>query len=194
MYLATMSRMSEAMSKMNRARELDPLSPIVLTAQGRLFHFQRRYDDAIEWHRRALAINPNFVEAHFNLGMVFEQKLMFREAISQFSRVSRIAGTRASFWSAGLGHACGLAGMSKRARNILNQLLEATSPVNPISPFDIAWVYLGLGEKDAALTWMDKAFAERCAPLVYQNIEPALDPLRQDARFQNLLRRMRFSV
>ena len=158
--------MGEAVSEMNRARELDPLSPIVLTAQGRLFHFQRRYGDAIEWHRRALAISPNFVEAHFNLGMVYEQKQMFREAISQFSKVARIAGAHASFWSAGLGHACGLAGMTKRARRILNELLKASSPVSTISPFDIAWVYLGVGDKGAALTWMNKALAERCAPLV----------------------------
>lgn len=193
MFLATISRMSEAATEMKRAQELDPLSPIVLTAQGRLLHFQRRYDDAIECHRRALAIDPNFVEAHFNLAMVYEQKLLFRDAISQFRKVNRLAGTGGSFWSAGLGHAYGLAGMKKAARNILSQLLIATSPVSQVSPFDIAWIYLGLGEKDATLAWMDKAFAERCSPLVYQNIEPALDPLRPEPQFQNLLRRMRLS-
>ena len=193
MFLATISRMSEAATEMKRAQELDPLSPIVLTAQGRLLHFQRRYDDAIECHRRALAIDPNFVEAHFNLAMVYEQKLLFRDAISQFRKVNRLAGARASFWSAGLGHAYGLAGMKRPARNILNQLLIATSPVSQVSPFDIAWVYLGLGEKDATLAWMDKAFAERCSPLVYQNIEPALDPLRPEPQFQNLLHRMKLS-
>lgn len=193
MYLATMSRMSEAMSEMNRARELDPLSPIVLTAQGRLLHFQRRYDDAIEWHRKALAINPNFVEARFNLGMVFEQKELFREAVSEFSKVSRLAGPRASFWSAGLGHAYALAGMNKRVGNILDQLLRVTSPVSPVSPYDVAWVYLGLGKTSDALTWMNKAFAERCSPLVYQNVEPALDPLRAEPRFQNLLHRLGLS-
>lgn len=83
--------------------------------------------------------------------------------------------------------------MNKRARNILKQLLEVTSPLSPTSPFDIAWVYLGLGEKDAAHTWMDKAFAERCTPLVNQNIEPALDPLRPGPQFQNLLHRMKLS-
>jgi tetratricopeptide (TPR) repeat protein len=193
MFLATISRMSDAATEMKRAQELDPLSPIVLTAQGRLLHFQRRYDDAIECHRRALAIDPNFVEAHFNLAMVYEQKLLFRDAISQFRKVNRLAGARASFWSAGLGHAYGLAGMKKPARNILNQLLLATSPVSQVSPFDIAWVYLGLGEKHATLAWMDKAFAERCSPLVYQNIEPALDPLRPEPQFQNLLHRMKLS-
>jgi len=193
MYLATMSRMREAVLEMNRAQELDPLSPIVSTTQGRLLHFQRRYDDAIECHRKALAIDPNFVEAHFNLAMVYEQKRLFREAISQFRKVNRLAGARASFWSAGLGHAYGLAGMKRPARNILNKLLIATSPLGPVSPFDIAWVYLGLGEKDATLEWMDKAFAERCSPLVYQNIEPALDSLRPEPQFQNLLHRMRLS-
>ena len=73
---------------------------------------------------------------------------------------------------------------------MLDRLLETTSPVSPTSPFDVAWVYLGLGEKDAALTWMAKAFDEHCSPLVYQNIEPALDPLRPDPRFQDLLHGM----
>lgn len=164
MYLATMSRMSEAMSEMNRAQELDPLSPIVLTAQGRLLHFQRRYDDGIEWHRKALALDPNFVEAHFNLGMVYEQKLMFSEGISEFKKVNRLAGARASFWSAGLGHGCGLAGMSNRARKVLNLLLKGASPLSPVSPFDVAWVYLGLGEKDAALTWMDRPLLNVAVP------------------------------
>ncbi len=193
MYLATMSRMREAMSEMKRAQELDPLSPIILTARGRLLHFQRKYDDAIEYHRKALAIDPSFVEAHFNLGMIYEQKSMFREAISQFRKVIRIAGGPASFWSAGLGHAYGRAGMKKQALKILDQLLTLTSPRSSVSPFDIAWVYLGLGEKEAALTWMEKAFVERCGPLVYQNVEPALDALRPDRRFQDLLRRIGLS-
>jgi tetratricopeptide (TPR) repeat protein len=193
MYLATMSRVREAMLEMKRAQELDPLSPIILTARGRLLHFQRKYDDAIEYHRKALAIDPNFVEAHFNLGMIYEQKFMFREAISQFRKVIRIAGGRASFWSAGLGHAYGRAGMKKHALRILGQLLTLTSPTSSVSPFDIAWVYLGLGEKEAALAWMEKAFAERSGPLVYQKIEPALDSLRPDWRFQDLLRRIGLS-
>jgi TolB-like protein/Flp pilus assembly protein TadD len=193
MYLATMSRAREAKSEMRRAQELDPLSPIICTAHGRLLHFQRKYDSAIEHHRKALAIDPNFVEAHFNLGMIYEQKSMFPEAISQFRKVIRIAGGGASFWSAGLGHAYGMAGMKNQALKILNQLHKLTSPGSSVSPFDIAWVYLGLGQKDAALTWMERALAERCNPLVYQMIEPALDPLRSDPRFQALLRHIGLS-
>jgi len=192
MYLATMSRAGEAMSEMKRAQELDPLSPIICTARGRLLHFQRDYDAAIPYHRKALAIDPNFVEAHFNLGMIYEQKAMFSEAISQFRKVIRIAGQGASFWSAGLGHAYGIAGRKNQALKMLIQL-QKTSNGKGVSPFDIAWVYLGLGEKDAALTWMEKALAERCNPLVYQRIEPALDPLRTNPRFQALLRRIGLS-
>jgi TolB-like protein/Flp pilus assembly protein TadD len=189
MYLATMSRTKEATSEIDRAWDLDPLSPIIATAKGRLLHFQRKYDEAIEHHRRALAIEPDFVEAHFNLGMLYEQKGLFREAIAEFSRVIRVGGS-APFWLAGLAHAYGLAGMKTRATKILTDLEIKASHQTDVSPFDIAWVYLGLGDPDAALSWMERALGERCGPLVYQNIEPALDPLRPYPRFKNMLRRI----
>jgi TolB-like protein len=190
MYLATMNRMSDARVQMERARILDPLSPIIATATGRLLHFQRKYDEAIEWHRRALAIDPEFIEARFNLGMIYEQKLMFQEAISEFRKVIRMGGENAAFWSAGLGHAYALAGMKDEAREILRELQKVTAERRTISPFDIAWVRLGLKEMDAALWWMEKAVEEHCGALVYQNIEPALDVLRTNSRFQRLLTRI----
>ena len=189
MYLATRSRMSEAMSQIDRARELDPLSPIIPTAKGRLLHFQRKYDEAIEHHRKALAIEPDFVEAHFNLGMIYEQKSMFAEAIAEFRRVIRIAG-RAPFWLAGLGHAYGVAGRKGKAREILRELQLLRSKRSSVSSFDVAWVKLGLNEIDATFEWMERALEERCSPLVYQKIEPGLDILRPDPRFQDLLRRI----
>jgi TolB-like protein/Flp pilus assembly protein TadD len=189
MYLATRSRMSEAMSQIDRARELDPLSPIIPTAKGRLLHFQRKYDEAIEHHRQALAIEPDFVEAHFNLGMIYEQKSMFAEAIAEFRRVIRIAG-RAPFWLAGLGHAYGVAGRKGKAREVLRELQLLRSKRSGVSSFDVAWVKLGLNEIDAAFEWMERALVERCSPLVYQKIEPGLDILRPDPRFQDLLRRI----
>lgn len=189
MYLATRSRMSEAMSQIDRARELDPLSPIIPTAKGRLLHFQRKYDEAIEHHRKALAIEPDFVEAHFNLGMIYEQKSMFAEAIAEFRRVIRIAG-RAPFWLAGLGHAYGVAGRKGKAREILRELQLLRSKRSSVSSFDVAWVNLGLNEIDATFEWMERALEERCSPLVYQKIEPGLDILRPDPRFQDLLRRI----
>ena len=189
MYLATRSRMSEAMSQIDRARELDPLSPIIPTAKGRLLHFQRKYDEAIEHHRQALAIEPDFVEAHFNLGMIYEQKSMFAEAIAEFRTVIRIAG-RAPFWLAGLGHAYGVGGRKAKGREILRELQLLRSKRNSVSAFDVAWVKLGLNEIDATFEWMERALEERCSPLVYQKIEPGLDILRPDPRFQDLLRRI----
>lgn len=175
---------------MERARNLDPLSPIILTATGRLLHFQQRYDEAIGLQRKALALEPSFVEAHFNLGLIFEQKSMLHEALSEFRKVIRIAGKHADYWLAALGHAYGLAGMTKEGRRILDDLQKLTAERNSVSPFDIAWVHLGLGNVDQALMWMEKACEERCGALVYQNVEPAFDLLREDGRFQGLLRRI----
>jgi len=191
-YLATMSRMNEAMREIDRAWGLDPLSPIIATAKGRLFHFQRKYDQAIEHHRKALAMDPNFVEARFNLGLVYEQKHMFGEAIAEFLQAIRISGG-ASLWWAALGHALALAGRKNQARRIRKELEESGTRLRNVSPFDLAWICLGLGDTDATFEWMERAFEERSSPLVYQNVEPALDRLRRDPRFQHLLNRLGLS-
>ena len=190
MYLATMSRCSDAMIEIERARVLDPLSPIVATAAGRILHFQRRYDEAIECHRRALAIDPDFIEAHFNLGMIYEQKAMFPQAILEFREVIRNADGDSAFWLAGLGHAYGIAGIEREAREILKSLLGPEARRSGVSPFDVGWVYLGLGDLENALRWMEEALKERCGALVYQNVEPALDPLRTNGRFLDLIERI----
>ena len=188
-YLATMSRMNEAMREIDRAWSLDPLSPIIATAKGRLLHFQRKYDEAIEHHRKALAMDPSFVEARFNLGLVYEQKEMFGEAISEFRRAIRISGG-ASLWWAALGHALALAGRKNQARRIRRKIEELGRRQGTVSPFDLAWICLGLGNSDETFDWMERALKERSSPLLYQNIEPALDPLRSDPRFQDLLKRI----
>jgi tetratricopeptide (TPR) repeat protein len=187
-YLGTMSRMNEAMREIDRAWSLDPLSPIIATSKGRLLHFQRKYDEAIEHHRKALAMDPNFIEARFNLGLVYEQKEMFGEAISEFQRAIRISGG-ASLWWGALGHALALAGRKNQARRIRREIEE----LGNVSPFDLAWICLALGDIDETFEWMERAFEERSSPLVYQNIEPALDPLRPDPRFRDLLNRIGFS-
>ena len=87
---------------------LDPLSPIIAT-------------EAIEHHRRALAMDPNFIEARFNLGLLYEQKEMFSEAISEFRRAIRISGGAALWWAA-LGHALALAGRKSQARQIRKKM------------------------------------------------------------------------
>ena len=114
---------------------------------------------------------------------------MFAEAIAEFRRVIRIAG-RAPFWLAGLGHAYGVAGRKGKAREILRELQLLRSKRSSVSAFDVAWVKLGLNEIDATFEWMERALEERCSPLVYQKIEPGLDILRPDPRFQDLLRRI----
>jgi hypothetical protein len=91
---------------------------------------------------------------------------------------------------AGLGHAYGVAGRKGKAREILRELQLLRSKRSSVSAFDVAWVKLGLNEIDATFEWMERALEERCSPLVYTKIEPGLDILRPDPRFQDLLRRI----
>jgi hypothetical protein len=117
---------------------------------------------------------------------------MFGEAISEFRRAIRISGG-ASLWWAALGHALALAGRKSQARRIRREIEELGRRQRDVSPFDLAWICLGLGDIDATFEWMERAFEERSSPLLYQNIEPALDPLRPDPRFQGLLNRIGLS-
>ena len=90
---------------------------------------------------------------------------------------------------AALGHAYALAGKRAEAQRVLDDLL-ALSKQRFVSPYDISLVHLGLGEKDKAFEWLQKAVAERVGLLVYLKVDPLFDPLRSDPRFQDLLRRM----
>ena len=94
-----------------------------------------------------------------------------------------------SFFLGGLGHAYAAAGRRSDAETVLQDLLERAR-LSYVSPFDIALIYTALGERDTAITWMTKAVSERSTWLVYSKWEPRLDPLRNDPRFQELLRRI----
>jgi hypothetical protein len=94
-----------------------------------------------------------------------------------------------NLWS--LGHAYAVAGKTDEARGVLSEL-KALSRDRYVLPFGIAVIYTGLGEKDEAIDWLEKAYEERNGWMVYLREEPRLEPLRSDPRFQDLLARMNF--
>jgi DNA-binding winged helix-turn-helix (wHTH) protein/TolB-like protein/Tfp pilus assembly protein PilF len=189
--LATVGRVPESIEEIERAHALDPLSLIVMTAVGRHFHYARRYDQAEKEFRSVVALDTNFPQAHRSLGVTLQQQGRLPEAIEEFRTALRLAPESMQL-EADLGYASALSGNREEALRIRTMLVER-SKQRYVPSYLIALVHAGLNDKDAALEWMEKAYAERSMYLVYLAIEPALDPLRADPRFGQLLRRMGLS-
>jgi TolB-like protein/DNA-binding winged helix-turn-helix (wHTH) protein/Flp pilus assembly protein TadD len=188
-YLATMGRSEEAAQQDARALELDPLSPLISTAVGLHLYYARQYRQAIDQHRKALELEPEFAVSRLNLGRAYLGAGMFPEAVAELERAVRLS-DRSPATLAALAQAYGLAGQMERARELLQEMV-GRSKTSYVSPFDIALVYIGLGDKDQAFAWLQRAYEEHCPALVYLRLHPWADGLRSDPRFQNLLGRLR---
>jgi DNA-binding winged helix-turn-helix (wHTH) protein/TolB-like protein/Tfp pilus assembly protein PilF len=186
--LATMDRMSEALSETELAQQDDPLSLIVSSNAGLILCLAGRYEQAIETLNKALEIDPTFSRAHFRLGNVYEQKGMPEKAISEFEAAVRFSGGDASYQGA-LGHAYAVAGNLEQARKLLD-LLKKRSRRQYVPAYAIALIYAGLREKDEAFEWLEKAYEDRSASMALLRVDPALNNLHSDARFTELTRRV----
>lgn len=186
-YLITMGRHAEAMEEMRLARRLDPLSAIIEGNIGNHLYYTRRYDLAMEHFRKMLEMEPDFYGTHTNLGGVYEQKGMYGEAISEFEKALALDDnlpTRA--W---LGHAYALAGRRAAAHEVIGELQER-SRSRYISPYDIAVIYVGLGDAGQAFAWLEKAYEDRSDSLVWLKVDPRLDGIRGDPRLTDLMERV----
>jgi tetratricopeptide (TPR) repeat protein len=185
--LILMGRTEESFAEMRQALELDPISLIINSGLGLRFYNARRYDQAIEQLQKTLEMDPNFFHARFHLGQVYVQKGMYAEAIAELNKAVELSKDHAL---AALGYAYATAGQRGEARRVLAELQEL-SKRRYVSTVDVAVIHAGLGEKDQAFAWLEKAYQERAGKLVFVGIEPKFDSLRSDPRFHDLLRRMR---
>lgn len=188
--LAATGRSEEAISEERRALELDPLSLITNRVLGLELYLGRHYDQAIEQEQRTLALEPSYAFAHANLGMALVQKQMYKEGIAECEKELAISPTN-PFASADLGHAYAVAGRRADAQKVLDQLL-ALSKQRYVPATSAAVIYVGMGDKDKAFEWLEKAYNERSLGSTFANIKvnPQFDPIRTDPRFSDLLRRM----
>src|ERR1035438_1411133 len=173
---------------MTRAYSLDALSPVLGLALGYRFYYARQYEQSIEQCQKVLAMDPNFAPAHAVLGRAYEQKPAFPEAIAEFRKALETSEGDTNELAA-LGQAFAVSHQEGEARTILDQLRERSRQTY-VQPMWIAVIHLGLGEKDQAFDWMQKAYDDRSAWLVYLKVDPLFDPVRGDARFADLLRRV----
>ncbi len=189
-YLSLSGRSPEALREIQSAQKLDPLNLVINTDLGTTYYYSGQYERAIEEQRKTLELEPDFFLAHLYLGFAYLQKNLPEEAIREFEIAGRLLPDEPDPIAL-RGYASGVAGRRTEAEKALGEL-GALSKHRYVSAFPIAWVYVGLGNKDRAFEWLENAYEERACRLVYLKAERAFDSLRSDPRFVDLLRRMKF--
>jgi serine/threonine-protein kinase len=188
-YLMAMKRPAEAFAESERYLELDPLSLAANNHLGWHYLYARQYDEALAQLLRTTELDPNFVGTLLYLGWVYEQKGMYAEAIVTFQKSVELS--TGPLMLASLGHAYAIAGRRGEAQKILVQL-DNLSKQRYVSAYDRAAIYVGLGESEQALAWLERAYQEHSQFMIYLNTDPRFDSLRNKARFQDFLRRLSF--
>ncbi len=183
-----MGRFDEGVEENKRAVEIEPLSLETNYWLGQTLHFARQYDQAIEQLRKTNDLDPNNWISHSFLGRSYGQQREFSQAIAAFQKARQLEDAIPESL-AGLGHAYAMAGKRAEAQKVLDEL-KARSKRSYVPPYNIAVVYTGLGEKDQALAWLEKAYQDRSFYLTWLKVDPELDSLRSDPRFQDLMRRV----
>ena len=189
-FLASLGRNEEAVKEINRARELDPLSLPVNASITYVLFFARQYDEAINVGKQTLELDPAFPLTHQRLGLAYVQKKMYPEAITGFQLAVNNS-NRAPQSLISLGHAYAMSGNKVEAEKLLDELKEM-SHGRYVSSYGISTIHAGLGDKEGAFQWLNKAYDEQNTELTFLKADPRLDPLRDDPRLQELIRRMRF--
>jgi len=185
-HLMVTGRTAEGIAELRTAENLDPLSPIVSADLADALCIAHLYEDSLQQSRKALELHPNFAVAHYELGQTFVQMLRYDESIAEFRTAIALAGGNTTFDS-NLAHAYAVSGRAEEATKILNDLEGRQTRQSPTDA-SIALIYVGLGDNDQAMAWLEKAFQARFNPSIL--LRPAFDPIRADPRFRDLKARI----
>ena len=188
-FLAPMGRGPEALVEAKRSQQIAPLSSLGNFFVASVLVFTRQWDPAIQQLHSDIELEPNFWFDHCFLGRAYEAKGRLPEAIVEFQSALALDKDNTEIWS-GLGHAYALSGNKSEAQKVLSHLKELSAR-SYVSPYSLAIVYAGLGEKDQVFAWLDRAYQERSYFLaVYLPTDSRLDGLHADPRFVDLKRRV----
>jgi serine/threonine-protein kinase len=187
-YLFTVGRTEESFRAGHRAVALDPLDLAANAHVGWHYVFTRQYDLAVEPLQKTIDMNPEWPVARWYLGLAYEQKGSFEDAIREFEYCVRVTSERPSMLAL-LAHAYAMAGRKKEARAVLDKL-NALARQRYVASYPVAAVYAALGDKEQALARLERAYDEGDSWMDYLGVDPRLDSLRSDPRFVNLMRRM----
>ena len=185
--LTALGRFQEAVSEARQAQELDSLSLVTNLSLGWVLWFAGQYDEVVALARQMMEFEPNFFGTHWILGAVHMANKTYDLAVAEIEKATELGG--GPLVLARLGQACGLAGDTAKAREVLGQIQEIGRQTH-IPAFGQVIVYAGMGDNDNAFAWMEQACEERNANLVYLNVDPTLQNLRSDPRFGQMLQRV----
>ena len=177
---------TEAVAEGKRARELDPLALINNTLEGMFLHFAGRDDEAAARLQKTLELNPNFWIAHLTLSKVYTRRRMYPEALAALTKSREFSGGNTETISL-LGYNQAVSGNRAQAQATLAEL-KSLSPQRYVPPYNIAMIYNGLGEKDEALIWLQKAYEERDVRLTFIKVDQKWDEFRSDPRFVTIIK------
>ena len=187
-FLAAQGRESEALSEMKRARDADPLLVLMHAAVAEALYYSRRYDDVISQCQQTLELDPDYPIAHFHLGRAYMAKNMYPQAIAEYQKAQATLGETPAIVMA-IGYANAKSGNRAAARKALEEL-RAQSKRRYVPALYFGAIYIGLGDLDAGMSWLEKAYQEHSDYLIYLNVDPMADPLRSNPRFQSVLRKI----
>ncbi len=180
-------RLDESIAEARRALALDPLSVLANEGLGDVYVSARRYDLAIEQYRKTLELYPNRSVSHYMLGWAYVYKGMIENGTSEIQESLRLEGGDPNL-SADLAYIAAISGRPQEARKVLQRLLALAKRI-PLAGH-VALIYIGLGQKDQAFEWLEKAYQEHNILMLWLKTDPRFDSLRADARFAGLLKKV----
>lgn len=158
--------------------------------EAQFLFYAGRGDEALERINQTLELEPNFWLAHLVLSKIYIGKKMYPEAVAAARKARDLSGGLSEA-TAHIGYILAVSGKHEEARAVLKEL-KRRSAERYVPPYTIALVYNGLGERDATLDWLEKAFEQRDVRMTFLKVDPKWDNLRSEARFIALVKRMRF--
>jgi eukaryotic-like serine/threonine-protein kinase len=187
-YLMTMGRHGEALPGMKNGQELDPLSLIINVALGWACYLSRRYDEAVDQLLRTVELDPNYPVTYWILGLSHRKMGRYDLAITEGEKGVNLSGG-SPLMRAALAHTLATAGRTGEASKILDDLTKLAKQ-KYVAPYFFSGIHIALGENDRAIEYLEKSYEEHSHWLTYLHVDPSMDRLRDDLRFQELLRRV----
>jgi len=190
--LKTRQRFTESLVEAQKAQDLDPLSPDIVSQLGAVYFFTRRYDEAIAQYQKALELNPNVAVTRAGLAVAYAMKRMYGAALAEFDKIpdqDKSVSAENQFVAGVHGWTYAVAGRRRDALEIARQLKDLSSHTYA-DFYMLAGIYSGLNDKDEAFRLLERAYEQHSPDMQYLGIDPLFYGLRSDARYIDLLRRM----